>query len=84
MECIPWDFPAKLLRPNKAQTEVGTLRGCVRAWLRLAEIDQTSCGIHSREEMWIADWAGPLTIVNSIGIAQLSRRLDARAALRGV
>ena len=75
-ECIPWDFEAKLSWPGRVITEVGTLRGCVRAWTALGEADQSACTIHCSAQIWIDDWHEKRTVLSSIGIQQLVKRLE--------
>ena len=82
-ESIPWDFEAKLSRPGRVDTEVGTLRGCVRAWSILTEVDQSTCTIHCVAPVSIEDWHEGRTIISSIGIQQLVRRLEAGWHQRG-
>jgi hypothetical protein len=75
-ECIPWDFEAKLAWPGRVATEVGTLRGCVRAWSALGEPDQSACVIHCIAQVRIADWHEGRTVISSVGIQQLVSRLE--------
>lgn len=82
-ECIPWDFEAKLSWPGRVATEVGTLRGCVRAWSVLSEIDQSACAIHCVAKVWISDWHEGRTVISSIGIQQLVSRLETGWHRRG-
>jgi len=82
-ERIPWDFEAKLSAPGRAATEVGTLRGCVRAWSRLSEADQSDCAIHCIAQIWIHDWHEGRTVISSVGIQQLLMRLETGWRQRG-
>ena len=72
---IPWASNARLIEAGGAGAQVGTLRGCVRAWSFREAERQSVARIECADAVQLSNWEEAVVLVGSKRIAELLTRI---------
>ena len=72
MSVIPWDAKARFVHASGRPTEVGTLRGCVRAWSRLTKLGRSEIRLLCDDAIFLDGWKIAFTNIERVKIDELS------------